>query len=570
MSQRECNGSFVWHRAAALAGILLLLCSLCAWTHSAPPVARRLASDILPTAQTKSQDLPSGAAVRRTVMVPMRDCNRLATEIVLPEGDGPWPVVLMRTPYGRMGALRNLRKYLEQNCAVVTQDFRGLFDSEGKFTLPGLFLDNIHDGYDTVEWVADQDWCNGKVGVTGASGPGIAAKLTLLSDPPHLVAAQTNVAASNVNRYAGFSGGVRRAHMVDNWLEGRGVDVEKWPKPRLTPFNKEQRALDFKGRDIDVPLTDRAGWFDIFSQSALDDFVALKDNGKTFTVVGPTGHGNIRGLHWPGEDTVGRIVQHTAGLKPLKFDLDAGRSTLYYYLMGDARDGGPPGNVWKKTHEWPVPHTDTPVYMTAEGKLQRQQPDDEDASLTYEYDPHDPVATIGGANLILPKGPMDQRPLSGRDDILRFSTGPLDEPVQITGKVHVKLHVSSDVPDTTFMAKLIDVYPDGYQALILDSAVMARYRDGMETPKPMEEGQIYEVTIDLWSTALVFDKGHRIAVHVASSNAPRYEVHPNTFEPVNSYDDSNIAHNTVHLSSEYPSRVILPVVQPGTVEDFDP
>lgn len=571
MHDSKSDVSAVWHRLAVAAAVLLLLTSLCGWRRSTSPVADRLAPFAASATGTESKDLPAGAASRRTIMVPMRDGVRLATEVVLPEGDGPWPVVLTRTPYGRTGgALKRLTNYLKRDIACVTQDFRGLFDSEGEFTLSGLFLDNIQDGHDTVEWIAEQDWCNGRVGITGGSGPGIAAKLALMSNPPHLVAAETNVAASNVHRYAGFSGGVRRAHMVDNWLEGRGVDVEMWPRPRPTPFNKEQRSLDFRGRDIDTPLTDVAGWFDIFSQSALDDFAALCHNGKTFTVVGPTGHGNIRGLHWPGEDTVNQVRRHTPGLKPLLMDVEMDRSTLYYYLMGDARSGGPPGNVWKKTHKWPVPHTDTPVYMTADGRLQRQRPDDKEASLTYEYDPENPVPTIGGANLILPKGPMDQRPLSDRDDILRFSTGPLEKHVQITGKVLVKLHVSSDVPDTTFMAKLIDIYPDGYQALILDSAVMTRYREGLDEPKPMKAGNVYEVTIDLWSTALVFDKGHRIAVHVTSSNSPRYEVHPNTFDPVNSYDEANVAHNTVHLSSEHPSRVILPVVEPGTVEDFEP
>lgn len=568
MDRTGSDGFFGWKRIAASAAVLLLVVSLCGWSSSSPPVAQRLA---VSAASAKSQDLPAGAASRRTVMVPMRDGTRLATEVLLPEGEGPWPTVLMRTPYGRTGgALQHLKRYLEHDCAVVTQDFRGLFASEGKFDLFSFFMGNIRDGYDTVEWVAEQDWSNGRVGITGGSGPGIAGKLALMSDPPHLVAASTNVAASNLHRYAGFSGGVRRAHMVDNWLKGRGVKVEKWPKPRLTPFNREQRRLDFRGRDIDIPLTDRAGWFDIFSQSALDDFAALKDNGKTFTVVGPTGHGNIRGLHWPGEDTVNQVMSHTPGLKPLKTDVDMGRSTLYYYLMGDAREGGPPGNVWKKTHEWPVPHTDTPVYMTADGKLQLQRPDEADASLSFRYDPNNPVPTRGGANLILPKGPMDQRPLSERDDILRFSTEPLDEPVEVTGKVRVKLHVSSDVPDTTFMAKLIDVYPDGYEALILDSAVMTRYRDGLDNAAPMKPGEIYELTIDLWSTALVFDKGHKIAIHVTSSNAPRYEVHPNTYEPVSSYDEAEVAHNTVHLSSKHPSRIILPVVEPGAVEDFEP
>lgn len=516
-------------------------------------------------------DLPDQAALRRTVMVPMRDGVRLATEVALPQGEGPWSAVLVRTPYGREGALDACRRFLERGCACVTQDLRGLGGSGGEFDLPGLFLDNLRDGYDAVEWTAGRPWCNGKVGIMGASGPGIAAKLALMSDPPHLAAAYSRVAASNVHRYAAYHGGVRRAHMVDEWLKGRGVEVQEWPRPRLTPFDGRQRNLHYEGRDIDIPFTDVGGWFDIFSQSLLDDFAALQGNGRTVAVMRPSAHGDMEGLSWSAAAEGNRLLARAPRLRPVE-DPSARphRSVLYYYLMGDARKGGPPGNVWKKTHVWPVPHTDTPWYLTADGGLRRQPPGAEEASLTYEYNPRDPVPTVGGANLMLPKGPMDQRELGEREDILRFSTPPLEEPVRITGRVRVKLHVSSDVPDTTFMAGLIDVYPDGYQALILDSAVMARYRDGMDDPKPMEPGEVYEVTVDLWSTALVFDRGHRIAVHVTSSNSPRYEVHPNTFEPVDSYEDAPVAHNSVHLSSEHPSRVILPIVEPDAAEDCHP
>jgi putative CocE/NonD family hydrolase len=155
---------------------------------------------------------------------------------------------------------------------------------------------------------------------------------------------------------------------------------------------------------------------------------------------------------------------------------------------------------------------------------------------------------------------MDQRPLADRKDILRFVTEPLDEPLEITGRVFVQLGISTDVRDTTFTAKLIDVYPDGYEALLLDSAAMTRYWQGPDRPQPLEPGRTYPLKIDLWSTAIVFAKGHRIAVHVSSSNAPRFEPHPNTYEPVDSYDDSPIAHQKVHVGGAIPSRVVLPVI----------
>lgn len=516
-------------------------------------------------------EMPEGT-VRETVMVPMRDGVRLATEVFLPRGEGPWPAVLMRTPYGRTGnALKSAPMYLQHGCAYVTQDFRGLFDSEGEFD---LFRNCPNDGYDTVEWVAQQPWCTGKVGMVGGSGPGVAAKLALLADPPCLEAVSTSVAASNVYLYARCHGGVLRAHMVDNWLRGRGVEVEEWPKPRTVPFTEEERgpALPEHAADIDTPLSDVAGWFDIFSQSALDDFAALRHTGNVVTVVGPTAHGKMHGLTFPHAYGPHSPRAKLPGMRWLTGAVPeaAQESVLYYYLMGDAAKADGPGNVWKETRTWPILFTLTPYYMTEDGKLQLAPPQSGDASLNYDYDPRDPVRTIGGANLSMPSGPMDQRPLKDRQDILRFATEPLEEPVEITGKVLVELHVSTDVGDTTFMAKLIDVYPDGYEALILDSAIMARYWRGPDKPEPLEEGRIYQLTIDMWSTALVFDRGHRIAVHITSSNAPRYEVHPNTFEPVYSYDDARVAHNTVHFSGDHASRLILPVIEPGVSKDYEP
>jgi hypothetical protein len=199
--------------------------------------------------------------------------------------------------------------------------------------------------------------------------------------------------------------------------------------------------------------------------------------------------------------------------------------------------------------------------MQKDGTLRAAAPKDKDASLTFTYDPKDPVPSVGGNyDLGAKNGPLDQRPLKDRKDVLRFATAPLEEPVGVVGKIWVELHVSSDCPDTEFTAKLIDVYPDGYEAVMRASAMVARYYDGLNKPQRLEKGKVYKLEMDCWSTAVVFNKGHKIAVHVSSSDSPAYEVHPNTYEPVASIDKAAVAHNTMHLSADHASKVILPVI----------
>lgn len=525
-----------------------------------------------PTVQrgTGKVDLPEGARHLVKQMVPMRDGTGIATDILLPAGEGPWPVVLFRTPYGRLASLPNNGVgFVEQGVAWVAQDFRGLYDSEGSFD---SFTHEMDDGHDALDWIAAQPWCNGRIGMTGGSGPGIGAKLAMVSNHPNLVAVAVAVAASNLHQYGMYHGGVLRAQMNDTWFAARGEEIHAWPKPRTATFTDVDRArmLCGDGRPVTAALLDAGGWYDIFLQSALDDFVALEGNPNRRVIIGGTGHGKIEGLTYPANSRM--AVNSTAWLihwlKETKNNPAAGPPVLYY-LMGDTVNAGAPGNVWKQSDTWPVPHEATSYFMTADGGLERESTS-QAGSRTYAYDPRDPVPTIGGANLTIQKGPMDQRPLAGRDDILRFRTEPLAEPLEVTGKVVVELEISTDVPDTTFMAKLVDVYPDGYEALVLDSAIMARYWNGFDDPAPLEPGKIYMLTVDLWSTALIFDAGHRIAVHLASSNAPRYDVHPNSYEPVNSFDDAPVAHQTIHTGGEHPSRLILPVVVPGVSVDYRP
>jgi putative CocE/NonD family hydrolase len=217
------------------------------------------------------------------------------------------------------------------------------------------------------------------------------------------------------------------------------------------------------------------------------------------------------------------------------------------------------------SHVWPVPNTPTSYYAQKDGRLTLALPKDEHASLTYVYDPRNAVPSMGGNWAIGDRsGPHDQRPLRDRMDILRFATEPLAEPVGITGKVWVELAFSSDAPDTMFTVKLIDIYPDGYEAVYRESAGLARYWQGLDKPAPLQTGRIYRLMLDCWSTALVFGKGHRIGLHISSSSDPAYEVHPNRYEQVDSTNDVQVAHNTIHMCMTNATRLILPVVSEET------
>jgi hypothetical protein len=183
--------------------------------------------------------------------------------------------------------------------------------------------------------------------------------------------------------------------------------------------------------------------------------------------------------------------------------------------------------------------------------------------LTYTYDPSNPVPTIGGQNLEIPGGPYDQTSIESRSDVLIFTSEELEEPYEATGPIKAKLYVSSDCPDTDFTVKLTDVYPDGRSMLITDGILRMRNRNGVDHWEFMQNGEICEVEIDLWSTSYIWNAGHRIRIAISSSNYPRFLSNPNTKDSINDNTTYNIANNTIYLDSEHPSCIILPEIKLG-------
>jgi hypothetical protein len=227
-------------------------------------------------------------------------------------------------------------------------------------------------------------------------------------------------------------------------------------------------------------------------------------------------------------------------------------------------------NQWRDEEEWPLARArGVKYYLGPVGQL-GNKPDPHSTPDTFVYDPRNPVPTMGGAVCCDPRrfpwGPLDQRPVEKRSDVLVYSTQPLASAIEVTGPVKVVLHVASNTLDTDFTAKLVDVFPDGVARNLTDGILRMRYRDSLETPKPMTPGDVYKVTIDAGVTSNVFLAGHRIRVEISSSNFPRFDRNPNTGGAVADAKDARKARQTVYHEQERYSYALLPVVPSAPVE----
>lgn len=529
--------------------------------------------------------VPAGVAPSQTAMIPMEDGVRLATDVYLPgKGDSPYPVILIRTPYDKK-AIRGLTaNFCALGYAVVAQDMRGRFGSEGHHAI--IFgndgLGGRHrDGHDTIRWITRQTWSDGKVATWGGSALGIVQNMTA-PDAPEALKGQAVVAAfSDYYLQAAYQGGVWRKELIETWLKAtKNEDVTLatfLDHPTYDVFWKSLSAEAHADR-VNAPGVFIGGWYDIFLQGTINSFTTIQERGgpeargKCFLVIGPTAHG----------DTTEKVSYPHAKQSPI--DLLAPRNLLahwlkgeqddvrrlkpvHYYVMGDPYDKNAPGNYWRSADAWPPPAQSTPFYFHADHVLAKARPDG-DGKLNYKYDPGNPVPTRGGQNLFLEKGPMDQRPVETRPDLLLFTTEPLTEPVEVTGRITARIYVSSDCPDTDFAVKLTDVYPDGKSMLVTDGIRRGSLRKSFEKREMLEPSEVYELDVDLWSTSLVFNAGHRIRVAVSSSNAPRFEPNANTGDPHPIPGKNRVATNTVHLSARHPSRILLPLYNGPDLKDM--
>jgi len=522
-----------------------------------------------------------GAPVKPTRHdVPMVDGIRLATDVYLPgNGDEKYPTILILTPYGRSGGKGIAEKFVPQGYAVVSQDIRGRGQSEGSNVVifqAGGWADK-RDGRFTLEWIGKQPWSNGKVATWGGSAVGITQNMLAPEAPDLLKAQYVEVAASNLYTQCMYGGGAVRKNMIEGWLAATNMT-----KGNLQAFRDHPTYDEFWDTLNPEAVADRTvapgiflgGWYDIFCQGTINSFVTMQSKGgprvrgNCRLIMGPWAHGTFSELTYPensnkrppAADFERYVNFHLKG-EANGVDKDA---PVHYYVMGDPETPDAPGNVWRSADSWPPAAKMTSFHFHADGALKTEAPSGEDKK-EYDYDPNNPVPTMGGQNLSLDKGPRDQRKIEGRKDVLCFTTDELSEPLEVTGQIKATLYVSSDAPDTDFTVKLSDVYPDGRSMLLTDGILRARYRESFRKPEFMKPGEIYPIEVDLWSTSIIFNKGHRIRVAVSSSNFPRFDANPNTGKNYWEEGERKTAHNTVYLSSKHPSHIVFPVMESSAV-----
>jgi putative CocE/NonD family hydrolase len=467
--------------------------------------------------------------------------------------------------------------YVTRGLALVVQDMRGRFDSEGEnlpFTDHG---DGQHkDGYDTIAWIRQQSWSNGKVATIGGSAAGYTQNLIATTAPEGLTAQHITVAPASLYHHGVYVGGALRQEQAETWTQRNKFDPSALEIMRAHPqFDSYWRQFDtrLKASAINVPAVHVGGWFDTFAQGTIDSFVARQHQGgpgargKQKLVMGPwthpTGRSPVGELTFPNFQIPAAYTirnwldYHLKGIDNGMMDEPA----VAYYVLGDVNDTNAPGNEWRRARDWPVPARETPFYLQTQGGLTRNKPESTAAHAEYTFDPADPCPTMGGNNLTIPAGPRNQNAIESRKDVVLFTTEPLKEPLEVTGRVAARIFVSSSAVDSDLSVRLCDVYPDGKSYNIAEGMLRLRDRKSFEKPELLTPGEIAEATVDCWSTSIVFNRGHRLRVTVTSSNSPRFDVNPGTGKPYREGDGFVKQTNRIYCDAAHPSCIVLPVVE---------
>jgi uncharacterized protein len=566
--------------------------------------------------------------IDRDIPFTMRDGVTLRADVFRPDDQVRHPAIVIRTPYGKGPSATS--DYLSPlaaafaGYAVVIQDVRGRFASEGEF-VPSLGRDG-DDGYDTIEAVAAESWCDGNVGMAGASYLGAVQWRAALAASPHLKAIAPHIVSPN-RLFETRRAGVLDLRMTIGWaaamaidtltkLSARGTDVSSSMRVARDTLTDLDRAceflplnampfLEFAGSQarnrfgeqdlkafqsendifldcsrILIPVMQAGGWYDNFIGDMARTFVRLKENAGSaaarqgqYLFVGPWTHG-VRLASQVGEVNFGRqasalgansTLRHLAFFdKYLRGIESDDLAPVRYFLMG--------ANEWREAQTWPLPETERRRYFfrsggrantaDGDGRLSRDEPGFESPDM-FTYDPASPVRSHGGRtnpDLGGPSGPLDQSVVQRRDDVLCYSSDVLDADLEVTGSLELGLFAASSARDTDFMARLLDVHPDGRAINIAEGVIRARYRNSILKPELLTPDEPCAFRIDMGATSHLFRRGHRLRVDVTSSDFPRFDRNMNTGNPIGEDAAGVPARQTIFHRGGLASYIDLPVV----------
>jgi hypothetical protein len=558
-------------------------------------------------------------SIEYNVRVPMSDGVHLAADVYRPGAPGRHPVLLVRTPYDKLQmptlgrlAIPDILRTVRSGFVVVVQDSRGTSASEGAFE---QFRCESSDGAETVAWAAAQDWSNGSVSLGGSSYMGATQLLAAIARPPALKALLPVHTASEYYEGWVYQGGAFQLGFALLWAATMAYS-ELLRRERVGPVDAKDKEIlesiisDFPAafrvtpllelaqrtpllhsyatwlehpdrddywdaiainkhyHDVTVPAFHVAGWNDIFVRGSVENYVGMKAGaasayarGNQRLLVGPWSH------QPSPTETVGDVwYGPTAGLSA---DVEGRQLQFLTAAARGANVEGPPvrifvmgRNQWRDEDDWPLARARDVAFFAREDGALSEEPPREERPDEFGYDPRNPVPTIGGATLIpgdgIFAGQRDRRRLDGRSDILRYTTSPLPQDLEVTGGVKVTLFVSTSAADTDFTAALVDIQSDGRALGVVDGI----RRLGSQRSMGVTPGAVVAVDIDLGPTSYVFRAGSRIRLEVSSSNFPRFDRNPNTGGVIAEARESAYvtARQTVFHDQHRPSHVILPIV----------
>jgi predicted acyl esterase len=534
-----------------------------------------------PTAAQETESLEYGV-IEKHVMVPMRDGVKLSVYLYIPKGEGPWPALLeQRYANARSLRVRNeFAKLASHGYVVALQNFRGSQLSEGTWVgYRALGWGKLKDGYDTVEWLAQQKWCTGKIGTFGSSQAGYAQNFLAVTQPPSLTAQYMIDTGLSLFQEGYRIGGTTRPNRfkgmgaVCRVPEHNDLLMQQWYEhPHYDRYWKQEDCARHFDK-MNVPCMTIGSWYDFMCQGSVESYIGRQHRG------GPQSQGNQKLLVGPwlhGRFNKGSKVGELQYPENAEFDLlahmvqwfdhylkgkDNGANTqpnVRYYKMGATQEKDAAGNQWIAADDWPVQESNTSYFLNPAGKLSQTAPTADRAQSHLISDPLNPVSIPTRSF----PGARDARAVESQENVLTFTSPVLPAPVEWTGHVTADLFVRSTAKDTDFIVRVSDVYPDGRSILIVDYIMRARYREGFHKESLLVPGKVHRLQFHVGWLSQVFNTGHQIRVTVLSTGSEFFEPNPNTGEPLTIEFPKNArqAINTILHSQQHPSRIIVPQV----------
>lgn len=568
---------------------------------SMPGLKTRVAARVLDLDQPRY-----AVVVDRDIAIPMRDGVRLRADIYRPRAQGRFPVVVVRTPYDKH-EIKTKQSFVgelfaSQGLIYLVQDTRGKYTSEGTYY---PYIHEALDGQDTFAWAGTQPWSSGRIGTFGFSYFGSTQWLSAPLKSPYLKAMVPVVTSQDVYPRWMYYGIMRLIDVLD-WhytnapRQARNhalVDWDKavWHLPLIEADNAlgqdvpsyndwiihstpdaywDRIRVDDKVDQIQAPALLIAGWYDYYLDLMLEDFSRMRTQGgspearQSRIIIGPWTH-----------ETKSAFEAMDFG-REASFMRQISAIVAWYrsWLGNNTPDSGPPVkifvmglNQWRAEQTWPLARTRYEKYYlhsagrantaAGDGTLSRSEPGQESAD-HFTYDPANPVPSVGGTSIYgnIKPGPQDQKTVENRPDVLVYTTPVLTQDTEVTGPVRLILHASSSAPDTDFVAKLVDVYPDGKAVNIKDGVIRARYRNSLSNPSFLEPGQVYPFEIKIGATSNLFKKGHRIRLQVTSSHFPEFSRNQNTKAAFGMTAEIAKAEQVIYHEQMHASHLILPII----------